>query len=410
MGAHLHFDCASGAAGDMALGALLDLGVPVKVVASALDAIGAGAWRLTARSRVKGGIRATDVVVDVSEDEGAHHHDHAHRHGHGHAHDHAHVPYAQIRARLERAELAPRVRARAFDIFDRIARAEAAIHGTTVEEVAFHEVGAIDSIVDVVGAAAALEYLAPTSVSASAVAVGHGTVSTSHGRLPVPAPATVAILEEAGALIEDGGVARELCTPTGAAILASAVTSWSPMPAMTPVAIGYGAGDADLADRPNVLRAVLGQPADSRGGDFVYRIEANVDDMSPELAEAAVEALAGAGAVDVWLSPIVMKKSRPAIQLSALAPEPALEDCLRALFAETTTIGCRYERVARRVLEREIAEVSTPYGPIPVKVARLGGEEINAAPEYDACRDAARRAGVPVKRVMAAALAAHHRA
>jgi pyridinium-3,5-bisthiocarboxylic acid mononucleotide nickel chelatase len=386
----------------MALGAFFDLGVPVGVVTDVLDRVGIGGERLRVARCLKGGLSAIDVVVDVQVAGGearspAHHHEHDHH------------PYRDIRARLDGADIDPRVRQRALDIFDRIARAEAAIHGTTIEDVEFHEVGAIDSIVDVVGAAAALTFLAPSSVTAASVAVGHGTVRTSHGRLPVPAPATIAILREAGAITEDGGVARELCTPTGAAILASAVTSWRPMPALVPVAIGYGAGDADLADRPNVLRAVVGRAPPSGGHEAIYRIEANVDDMSPELADAAMAALAEAGAVDVWLTPIVMKKSRPAVQISALAPEPNLDACLRALFAESTTIGARYERVARRVLDRSIARVDTPFGPIPIKVAHLGDAEVNAAPEYEACRDAARRAGVPVKRVMAAAIAAHHR-
>jgi pyridinium-3,5-bisthiocarboxylic acid mononucleotide nickel chelatase len=389
----------------MALGALLDLGVPVDAITRALDAVGIGGERLRVRRCIKGGVSATDVVVDVS---GGHDHDHDHSHEHGH-HHHGHHPYRAIRESLEGADLDLGVRERALDIFDRIARAEAAIHGTSVEDVEFHEVGAIDSIVDVVGAAAALAYLAPASVTASSVAVGHGTVHTAHGRLPVPAPATLAILREAGAVMHDGGVARELCTPTGAAILASAVTSWSPMPALTPAAIGYGAGDADLDDRPNVMRAWLGRPTGAAKEDGMYRVEANIDDMSPELAEAAADALARAGAVDVWLTPIVMKKSRPAVQLAALAPEAALEACLGAIFSETTTIGVRYERVARRVLDRSVVRVETRYGAIPVKVARHLGEEVNAAPEYEACREAARRAEVAVKQVMTAALAAYHR-
>ncbi len=381
----------------MAVGALLDLGVPAEVVTDALDKVGVGGHRLGVRRTVKAGIGATDVTVDTSAAGDA-------------AKAHGHHPYRDIRARIEGADLDAGTRDRALDIFARIARAEASIHQTNIEDVEFHEVGAIDSIVDVVAAAAALAHLEPAAVTATPVAVGHGSVGTSHGRLPVPAPATVAILAEAGAVMEGGGASRELCTPTGAAILASAVTAWAPMPALVPVAVGYGAGDADLPDRPNVMRALLGEPAAGVGQESVYRIEAGVDDMRPELAEAAAEALFSAGAIDVWLTPVIMKKSRPGVQVSALAPEPRLEPCLSALFAETTTIGARYERVTRRVLDRRSEMVETRYGTIPIKIAYASdGQPINAAPEYEACREAARGQGVSVKAVMDAALAAYHR-
>lgn len=408
-GLHLHFDCHAGAAGDMALGALLDLGVPAEAITRALDRMGIGGERLGARRRVIGGLSATDVRVDTGGAEGA-------------ETRHHHHPYRAIRARIEGAELGAAATARALDIFDRIARAEAALHGVGEDEVEFHEVGAIDSIVDVVGAAVGLAYLQPSSVTAASVAVGHGTVDTSHGLLPVPAPAALSILREAGAVVEGGGAPRELCTPTGAAILASAVTSWSPMPAMVPVAAGYGAGDAELSDRPNVMRAVLGRAGPEgregagregegpEGRDFVYRIEANLDDMRPELAEAALDSLFAAGAADVWITPVIMKSSRPGAQITAIAPEGALDSCLDALFAESTTIGARFDRVRRRVLDRRCVEVETEYGPIPIKLAYDRGDSpINAAPEYRACRDAARRAGVAVKAVLDAAIAAYHR-
>ncbi|HTM21173.1 MAG TPA: LarC family nickel insertion protein, partial [Kofleriaceae bacterium] len=265
--------------------------------------------------------------------------------------------------------------------------------------------GAIDSIVDIVGAAAALDWLAPTGVSADAVVMGEGMVKTAHGMLPVPSPAALEILKQAGGKMVGGGVRRELCTPTGAAILAASVTRWGGAPAMTPLATGYGAGDAELEDRPNVVRATVGDI--ETGGDEIYRIEANVDDMNPEMCEHAAEALFSAGAVDVWWAPITMKKSRPAVMLGALAAPAALEPVLAAILRETTTIGVRYDRVARRILDRELVDVDTPYGPVTIKVGRLAGEVVNAAPEYQACRRAAQAAGVPLKRVYAAALAAY---
>ncbi len=390
-GQHLHIDGASGAAGDMVLGALLHLGVPRALFDDAFDRIGLGRQRLSAEPVVKHGLAAVDVTID------------AHHHGHHH------VRHADIAARLRGAGLDPGVLARALDIFQRLAEAEAALHGVAIEDVELHEVGAIDSIADVVGAAVGLEYLSPASVTASPVALGHGAVKTAHGLLPVPAPAALEILRRAGAAVTDGGAARELCTPTGAAILAHAVGAWSAMPPLQPLAVGHGAGDADLPDRPNVLRLVVGRPlapAEHPADDSVYRVEANIDDMSPELCEHAAEAIAAAGALDVWWTPIAMKKSRPALLLSALAPPAALEPVLAALLAETTSIGVRFDRVARRVLARELVTVDTPFGPIPVKVARQGDIPLNAAPEYEACRAAARAHRVPLKSVFAAALAA----
>ncbi len=390
-GQHLHIDGASGAAGDMVLGALIHLGVPRALFDEAFDRIGLGRERLSVEPVVKHGLAAINVTID------------AHHHGHDH------VRHADIAARLRGAGLDPAVLARALDIFQRLAEAAATLHGVPVDEVEFHEVGAIDSIADVVGAAVGLDYLAPSSVTASAIALGHGAVKTAHGLLPVPAPAALEILRQAGAAVTDGGAARELCTPTGAAILAHAVGAWTAMPPLQPLAVGHGAGDADLPDRPNVLRFVVGRPlgaAEHPEDEAIYRVEANVDDMSPELCEHAAEVIAQAGALDVWWTPVAMKKSRPALLLTALAPPAALEPVLAAVLAETTSIGVRFDRVARRVLARELVTVDTPFGPIAVKVARQGEHVVNAAPEYEACRAAARAHRVPLKSVFAAAVAA----
>ncbi|GAB4532378.1 MAG: hypothetical protein Tsb0020_48500 [Haliangiales bacterium] len=486
-GAHLHFDCASGAAGDMTLGALIDAGVPIAVIRDTLDQLGVGGWRLSATRVSKRGIRAIDVRVALGErpsddprggDEATgaggdghtqghghghaghghdgyghghaghghghaghgHDHDHdghghthdGHDHGHGddhdgHGHDHGpHRAYREIRASIVAAGLDPAVTARALDMFDRVARAEALIHHSSLDEVVFHEVGAIDSIVDIVGTAAALAWLDPASVTAASVATGHGTVRCAHGVLPVPAPAALEILREAGAVSEGGGLARELCTPTGAAILAAAVDRWAPMPPAVPIAVGYGAGDSELPDRANVLRVIVATPRAGAGqspagpavatdgdpasaelsGDSMWRIEANIDDMSAELCEHAAEAAFAAGAVDVWWTPIVMKKGRPALLMAALCPGDARERVVTALLRETTTIGVRYDQVARRVLAREVVTVDTEFGPLPIKLGWLDGALVNAAPEYEACRAAAQAAGVALKRVFAAALVA----
>lgn len=323
------------------------------------------------------------------------------------------------------AGLAPDVVARALDMFDRVARAEAKMHDQSVDDVVFHEVGAIDSIVDIVGTAAALAWLAPASASAVSVAMGHGTVTCAHGRLPVPSPAALEILREAGGVMDDGGLPRELCTPTGAAILAATVTRWGPMPRMIPLAVGYGAGDASLPDRPNVLRVTIGRPVgaaeagagagqgsapgvgDGEGDGVLWRVEANIDDMSPEMCEHAAEAAFAAGALDVWWTPIVMKKGRPALLLAALAPAAVRDAVAAAMLRETTTIGVRFDPVARRVLDREIRHVDTRFGTLPVKIARLDGAVVNAAPEFEPCRAAARAAGVPLKQVFAEVLAAY---
>jgi uncharacterized protein (TIGR00299 family) protein len=404
----LVFDCASGIAGDMSMAALIDAGVPVEVIEAALDACGIGGHRLQVAGVVKSGISATNVTVDVSAKASpvpmhSHDDDHDHQHGHDHDHSHSHTHYSDIQVMLARLEGG--CRERAEDMFARVARAEAKLHGTTIEQVAFHEVGAVDSIVDIVGTAAALAWLDPIEVRCASVAMGHGTVDCAHGKLPVPAPAALEILREAGGITDDGGIARELCTPTGAAILASAVTHWAPAGAMRPLAVGYGAGDADLTDRPNVLRVRVGAAPSIT--DEMVRVEANVDDMNPEVCEHVAEVLFEAGAVDVWWTAITMKKSRPALQLSALCSADVLEEVLEVVLTETTSIGVRFDRVSRQVLERRSEEVSTPYGALPIKLALLDGAVVNAAPEYEPCRRAARQHKVPLKRVFAAVLTAY---
>ncbi|MSP61987.1 MAG: nickel pincer cofactor biosynthesis protein LarC [Myxococcales bacterium] len=431
-GGWLHFDCFAGIAGDMTVAALVDLGVPEAVVRGALAALPLDGYTVEFERVKRGALMGRKFRVRI-DGEGAHAHAHEHAHEHAHAEEHehgngngngnesdhgehlhshhAHRHYAEIRALLVGAPIGEGVRARALAMFDRIALVEARLHGVTIEEVAFHEVGAIDSIVDLVATAAALDWLAPARVTSRRVPLGRGTVMTAHGRLPIPAPATLELL--IGAAVEEGGVAAELTTPTGAAILAAHVQEYGGLPPLEVAAVGWGAGDRELPDRPNLLRVILGQSRAATETEATVEravvIEANIDDMSPELAAPLVEALLLAGARDAWLQPIVMKKGRPALLVGAIAAPERRAAVEAALFRESTTLGVRAHEVERAVLARRIVEVETPFGKVAVKVAGPVGGELNVAPEYEACRAVAARAGVPVKRVFAEALAAWYR-
>jgi uncharacterized protein (TIGR00299 family) protein len=435
-GLHLHLEPTSGIAGDMTVAALVDAGVPAKVVIEAVGAMGVRGLRTSFEQRRRGafvgrgfvvtwpgrarGARGTrgqghahahahdahDAHDDHAHDDHAHD-DHAHAHPHDdHAHDHR--DYAEIKRLLARARLDADARALAADIFERIAHVEAALHGTRVDRVAFHEVGAYDSIADVVGVAAAIAWLAPASIGSLPVVVGTGRVRTAHGTLPVPAPATVALLLGVPMVSEGQG---ELTTPTGAAIVAAVVDTFGPPPPLALAAVGYGAGTRELEDRPNVLRVLLGAPmgqADAPAAAEVVRVEANLDDMNPQLVEPLLEALFAAGAVDAWSTSIVMKKGRPALEVTALAPPAALVDVQRAFFRHSTTLGVRVQPMARAVLARAFESVVTPYGAVRVKLGALDGEILGAQPEFEDCRRLATRAHVPVRVVLAAATAAAH--
>jgi uncharacterized protein (TIGR00299 family) protein len=417
-GLHLHFEPTSGIAGDMTVAALVDAGVPPKVVIEAVDAMGVKGLRASFERRRRGAFVGRGFVVTwpgskrgahVVAHEHAHDHEHPHAHAHGHdAHDDAHRDYAEVRRLLSRARLGADARALAGDIFERIAHVEAALHGTTVDRVAFHEVGAYDSIADVVGAAAAIAWLAPASIGSLPLVVGTGRVRTAHGEVPVPAPATAALLRDVPIIAEGQG---ELTTPTGAAIVAAVVDAFGVLPPMRIAAVGYGAGTRELADRPNVLRAILGTPVgrhDVAAPVDVVRLEANLDDMSPQLVAPLLDALFAAGAVDVWSAPIIMKKGRPALEVTALAPPAAVVDVQRAFFRHSTTLGVRMQEMNRAVLSRAFDRVETPYGAVRVKLGGLDGEILGAQPEFEDCKRLAARAGVPVRAVLAAASAAAH--
>ncbi len=417
-GLHLHLEPTSGIAGDMTVAALVDAGVPPKVVIEAVDAMGVKGLRASFERRRRGAFVGRGFVVTwpgskrrapvVAHDHG-HAHDHAHEHAHDHdVHAHAHRDYAEVRRLLGRARLDDDARALAGDIFARIAHVEAALHGTTVDRVAFHEVGAYDSIADVVGAAAAIAWLAPASIGSLPIVVGTGRARTAHGEVPVPAPATAALLRDVPIIAEGEG---ELTTPTGAAIVAAVVDAFGALPPMRIAAVGYGAGTRELADRPNVLRAILGAPLgeiDVAAPVDVVRLEANLDDMNPQLIAPLLDALFAAGAVDAWSAPIIMKKGRPALEVTALAPSSAVADVQRAFFLHSTTLGVRMQEMNRAVLTRAFDRVETPYGAVRVKLGGLDGEILGAQPEFEDCKRLAARAGVPVRAVLASASAAAH--
>jgi uncharacterized protein (TIGR00299 family) protein len=316
-----------------------------------------------------------------------------------------HRSWREVRALLDRAGLDPGARERAEAIFQRLAAAEARIHGTSEDEVVFHEVGAVDSIADIVGCAIALEQLKPDTITSSAPVLGGGTTRSHHGPIPVPSPATLELLK--GIPTRGAGLDVELTTPTGAAILASQVGRFCSWPELRIAAIGYGAGTRELQDRPNLLRAILGESvAESKGEELL--VEANIDDMNPEHYEHLMEQLLAGGAHDVWLQPVIMKKSRPAVTISVLCAEGRLEALEGILFRESTTIGVRRLPVWRRKLARRRDRVRTSFGDVHMKVSGEGGEDWTASPEYDDCRALALQHGVPLKAIFQAAMAAWH--
>jgi len=384
------FDAQAGASGDMILGALVDAGAPLEVVQQAVDALGVETVRLTSRPVTRAGLAATKVDVDVAPSEVTR-------------------TLADVRHLLDGADLHDDVRTRAGDVFARLARAEAAAHRVPVDDVHFHEVGALDALADVVGSCAALHALGVTAATGSAVAVGSGTVRTAHGVLPVPVPAVLALLTAAGAPVHAGPVAAETCTPTGAALLASVVTSWGPLPPMRVTSTGHGAGGRDPAELPNVLRVVLGEAVAVAGTDTgALVLEANVDDLDPRLWPGVLTALLAAGASDAWLTPILMKKGRPAHTLSVLATPKGADAVRRVVFRESSTIGIREYPVGKHALDREVRTVDVEGVGVRVKVASLDGEVVNVSAEYEDVVAASVELGRPVKAVLASAVAAAH--
>jgi uncharacterized protein (TIGR00299 family) protein len=395
-----YLDTFSGISGDMTVGALLDLGLPIGRVRQAVQTLGLDGVEVWAERTQRSGIGATKFQVRV-------HGQHPDTPDVRDSDRHGHRPYVAIRDLIAGSALEPPVRDRALAIFARLAQAEGEVHGVAPEQVEFHEVGALDAIVDVVGAALGFTHLGIDAVHVAPLPVGRGVVTAAHGPLPVPGPAVLALLR--GWPVRPGDGEGELVTPTGAAIVAG-LGRLEPVPAFRLDAVGYGSGNRTFTDRPNLLRIVVGEPLPAVQTDEVVVLEATIDDTSPQLYEHVLERLLAAGARDAFLEPLVMKKSRPGVTLRVLA-DPADRDRLAAIvFAETSTIGLRWTTARRMILPREAGRVDTPWGTVRVKVARAPDGTINVAPEYEDCRALALARGIPLKTVHQAALAAALRA
>jgi pyridinium-3,5-bisthiocarboxylic acid mononucleotide nickel chelatase len=377
-----YFDCFSGVSGDMCLGALVDIGLPLADLTKALKGLRISGFTLRQRRVMRGHLLATkvDVVIANGMDNPLSHDD--------------------IQRLLRAARLPVIVRERASMVFEKLARVEARAHRTTFRKVHFHELGVIDSLVDVVGTLLGCHLLGLEALYASPINVGSGMVKTRHGLLPVPAPATADLLK--GLSIYAAGPPRELTTPTGAGLMATAASGVAQMPPMKVAAVGYGAGTFNPPDWPNALRVIVGDRGSEAETDQVMVLETNLDDMNPQAYELLMERLFGQGALDITLTPVIMKRGRPGIVLTVLADPHKLEAVLRVLFAETTTLGVRIQEVARRMLPREVTEISTKFGAVRVKLAKSGemSGKIKARPEYRDCKRIAEQTGLPLRTVM----------
>jgi uncharacterized protein (TIGR00299 family) protein len=363
----------------MILGSLLDLGLPLEDLSVELSKLSLKNYRLSARRLVRSQIMATKFDVETS-------HEHTHRH------------YPDIAKIIKQSDLSDTVKEQASRIFYRLAEVEAKVHGSTVDEVHFHEIGAVDAIVDIVGACAGLEMLGIQRVYASALNVGHGFVETAHGTLPVPAPATAELLR--GVPVYSNQVNGELVTPTGAAILTTVAHSFGELPRIRIEKIGYGAGSRDFTEAPNVLRVLHGQvdEGDAASSESsVLVIEANIDDMNPQIYGHLQERLLAMGVLDVFVAPVQMKKNRPGALLTVVVPKELIEAVSTVLFEETTTIGVRFHPAQRRTLVRGVEEIQSEFGKVNVKVSRLNGKIVNFSPEYEDCRKLAVEHKVPYK-------------
>jgi uncharacterized protein (TIGR00299 family) protein len=421
----LYFDCFSGISGDMTIGALLDLGVDLAYLTSELRKLPVEGYELKASRVTRSNLSAMkfDVVVQGEEKhehhhdhdhdhEHGHHHDHDHHHehhGHSHSHGHFHRKASQILGMIRDSHLNANTKRIAAEIFTKLAISEGKVHHIAPEDVEFHEVGAVDSIVDTVGSAIGFDALGIERFLCSAINIGSGFIHCQHGVFPVPAPATADLLRHA--TIYQKHAQTELVTPTGAAILAATVNRFGNLNGFAAERIGYGAGTKQFADFPNCLRLMLGEEQQTtsngqRSGDVIV-IEANIDDMNPQNFGYVTEKLLAAGALDVFTIPIQMKKSRPGQLLQVLAPSDAVDALSRLIFLETTTIGLRKYPVDRTILDREFVDVDTEYGKVRIKVSRMNGEVVNFTPEFEDCARIAREKNVALKRVQALATHAY---
>jgi uncharacterized protein (TIGR00299 family) protein len=381
-----YFDCFSGISGDMTLGALVDAGCDVEHLRAELRGLQMPDWELSAEKVWKNGMAATYVKVKSADQQ-------------------KHRSLSTILEILEKSQLAPQVRERAAAIFQKLGEAEARVHDVPIEKIHFHEVGAVDAIVDIVGACIGFGALGIERFACSPLNVGGGTAKMAHGILPVPAPATANLLR--GMPTYSNGVQKELVTPTGAAIVATLCDMFGPQPAMSVSAIGYGAGTVDLEGQPNVLRIMIGEAAEKSVPGFdeeIAVIEANLDDMNPQIYGYFLERALAAGALDVYTTPVQMKKNRPGTLLTMLCKPEDTNALMSLVFAETTTFGARTYRAQRRALPRELISVTTSFGEVHIKVSRVNGRILHVAPEYEDCRKLALERNVPLQQVIAEAL------
>lgn len=383
----LYFDCFCGAAGDMIVGALIDAGADFKQLESSLATLKVDGYRLSCEKINKHGTMATKFDVHLDEQ-----HDHPHRH------------LRHVVEIIESGDLPEEVKRASLETFQRVAECEAEVHGTTIEKVHFHEVGAVDSIIDIVGTHLALHQLKPDAIHSSALHVGSGTVKCAHGIMPVPAPATALLLR--GVPSYSGDVDGELVTPTGAALIAQLAESFGPMPLMTIDTIGVGSGTKDIPDRPNVIRAMIGEVAAESKSESIVVMEANIDDMNPELFSPLMSDLLESGARDVFLTPIVGKKGRPAHLITVLTDDALVSVVADTLLKGSSTLGLRMRREDRITLDREWKSVATPWSPVKVKIGTYNGSVSSTAPEFDDCERVAKEAGVTTREVYEAAYAA----
>jgi len=410
----LYLDIFSGISGDMFLGAMIDLGVDASALEAELAKLKLAGYQLHVGRKTKANIEGVKFDVHLLPAKGgepSHEHGHSHSHSHddngGHSHERT---FADIQSLINASALSDWVKEKSIAVFRRVAVAEGKVHGMPPGEVHFHEVGAVDSIIDIVGGCIALELLGKPRVLAAPVTEGTGWVDCAHGRFPVPTAATLEILGARGVTVNQCDEPHELVTPTGAALLAEFAESFGLMRGVTPERIGYGLGTRDMHTRPNVLRAVLGQAAAATEAepidwerDIVTVIETNLDDINAEHLGHFVETALEAGALDVFHTPIQMKKNRPGVLLTVLCAEADADQFSEMILRETTALGVRRHAADRRKLRREVVTVETPLGQVRVKLGRLNGELVQAAPEYESCREAAAKAGVPLKTIYAAA-------
>jgi uncharacterized protein (TIGR00299 family) protein len=406
----LYFDCFSGISGDMTIGALLDLGLDLDYLKDELKKLPVDGYALSAARVTRSNLSAMkfNVLMD-GEEKHEHHSEHHHEHHHGHSHSHFHRKASEILAMIRDSSLNANTKRMASGIFTKLAISEGKVHHIAPEDVEFHEVGAVDSIVDTVGAAIGFDALGIERFLCSAINIGSGFIHCQHGVFPVPAPATADLLRHA--TIYQKHVQTELVTPTGAAILAAVVDRFEAMKGFAVDRIGYGAGTKQFPDFPNCLRLMVGEErvahAQSESSGQVIVIEANIDDMNPQNFGYVTENLLAAGALDVFTIPIQMKKSRPGHLLQVLAPPDMADALSRIILQETTTIGIRRYAADRTMLEREFVEVETEVGNVKIKVSRMDGEVLNFIPEYEDCARIARERNIPLKRVQSLAVTAY---